>query len=224
MKDKYIAVTLVGGHKLYSMPLFFKYLSRLNIPPQELLISATRTIFDKCMEVYSGEVPVTWIHGKRDLGNDMVVSTTSAREALRTAILERDYEWSLWLDNDILVPPDMIEKFKRLLGKTPDLLWVNAFHPARQKGGNQGRLRHGLGSSFIHRTLLEAVPFYCYELRGKFVGDDYPWKLIVSSFVSVYKFKVKYGILFDVRHAVEDGSIHEFTEEQRAKLNAVYRA
>lgn len=222
MTSGYIAVTLVGGHKLYSMPLFFEYLLNLNTLPEELLISATREIFDKCMEVYTGDIPVTWVHGEGDLGNDRVLSTTAAREALRKVILERGYEWSMWLDNDILVPPDMMGKFKQLLKKKPDLLWVNAFHPARQEGGNTGRMRHGLGSSFIHRELLEAIPFYCYTLRNKFLGDDYPWKVIAGSFSRVYKFETLAGVYFNVKHAVEDGTIHEFTEEQRAKIDEVY--
>lgn len=219
---EYTLVTLIGGHKLYSMPMFWEHIQRLEAQPIKILVSCTEEIFKDAIKSYRGSTPVVWIHGDNDTGNDQIHSTTSAREALRKELIQLPYNWSMWLDNDILVPSDMVERFEFLLTKNPELLWVNAFHPARQPGGKEGMVRHGLGSSFIHRDVLEAVPFVHYILRGKNLGDDYIWKNIVTQFMRTFKFASISGIIFDVKHAVEDGSIHEFMPKQRSEMNEIY--
>jgi len=212
---KYIAVTLVGGHKLYSMPLFFEHLLNLNTLPELLLISTTKEIFDKCMEVYTGNVPVVWIHGEEDTGNDMIVSTTSAREALRKAVLERGYEWALWLDNDMLVPPDLWEKFCILRDREPELVLVNSYHPARQ---DYTDIRHGMATTFTHRDALAGFPFVRAEIRGNHYGDDQIWLHAIRSFRSRKGVKTLTGKFFDVKHMVEDGRIKSFKPEHRDEL------
>ena len=116
----------------------------------------------------------------------------------------------------MLVPSNMIEKFQKLLEMEPEIIYVNAFHPARQEAG---KLRHGLGSSFIHRKVMKIHPFTYGYLEGKYLGDDYLWKMIVNAFFNIYKqFKSRSGILFDVKHLLRNGEIHEFTEKQRREL------
>lgn len=215
MDFDYILVTLVGKHKLYSAPLFWKYIEGLNIQPGEILVSSTKEIFNLFMKPYKGRTPVRWVHGEDDTGNDQIESTTSAREKLRQEILETPYVWSAWLDNDILVPPDYIEKFQKFLEKYPDAVLVNSFHPARQRNE---RMRHGLGSSFIHRDVLSAYPFTMATLRGKNLGDDYLWKILMSQFSSIFGFKMPHGAFFNVKHAIEDGSVREFDENDRGDL------
>lgn len=222
---EYILVTLIGGHKLYSMPLFWEYVEGLNVQPVEIIVSCTKEVYDQAIESYHGVTPVRHIHGEGDLADDHIHSTTAAREALRQELITLPYEWSLWLDNDMLVPPEMIEQFSSLIETEPLLLWVNAFHPARQKAlYARGGERHGLGSSFIHKELLEAVPFIHYRLRGKNLGDDYLWKLIATQFMTNFK-SIMCGIsgrLFNVKHAVEDGSIHTFNEKIQRDIDELY--
>lgn len=222
---KYTLVTLIGGHKLYSMPLFWEYVEKLNTQPVEILVSCTKKVYEKAIKSYHGDGPVRHIHGEGDLADDHIHSTTAAREALRLELIKLPHEWSLWLDNDILVPPEMVEQFCQLLEDDPLLLWVNAFHPARQKKlYARGGERHGLGSSFIHRELLEAVPFIHYRLRGKNLGDDYLWKIIAGHFLSNFKKEMHgtSGKLFNVKHAVEDGGIHVYDEETEREIERLY--
>lgn len=224
---KYTLVTLIGSHKLYSMPLFWKHIEKLNVQPIEILISCTKEVYTQAIETYHGDTSIRHIHGEGDLADDHIHSTTAAREALRQELIKLPCEWSMWLDNDILVPPEMVEQFLLLLEDDPLLLWVNAFHPARQKDlYARGGTRHGLGSSFIHRELLEAVPFIHYRLREKNLGDDYLWKLIVNQFFSIFRKEMTgiSGKLFDVKHAVEDGGIHVYDEETRAEIERLYIA
>ena len=217
---KYAAATLVGKHKLYAMPLFFEYLGKLNILPQEIWISCTEEIYQECMKSYNLDIPVKWLHGEDDLGNDMIHSTTAARNAIREAHLASDYEWVLWLDNDMLVPPNMVDKFLDYLEADPKLQWVHSFHPYRLGDGTS--LRHGLGSCFIHRDLMDC-PFIHIKLRGPDgrlhnLGDDYLWKVIIAQFQGYNWIKGKSGVLFKVDHLRKSGEIIELSGEQLSKI------
>ena len=211
---RYVCVTLVGAHKIYSKKLFFEHLLQLNILPQEMWVACTEKIYNDFTSGIEAEIPIANIRGSDDTGDDRIHSTTSAREALRQKIVSSDYEWSLWLDNDILVPPNLVEKFQTLLQKEPNLLIVNAFHPARQ---DDVKVRHGLGSSFISRELLEAYPFTMARIRGKDLGDDYIWKMVMAQFAS-RGLPMRSGYYFDVKHLTSDGRIKEFSREIKGQL------
>lgn len=204
---KYVLVTLVGGHKLYSMELFFEYISKLEQLPEEIWISCTDEIYTKAVEAYKLQIPIRHIHGGDDTGDDQIHSTTSAREALRVAILGSDYTWSMWLDNDMLVPPDMVEVADTYLATEPELLWIHSFHPCRQNAGESDR--HGLGSCFIHRELLN-IPFVMATVRGRHLGDDYLWINWVGLFRRTRAIATKQGRLFNMKHYREDGLVVEW--------------
>jgi len=211
---RYVCVTLVGGHKLYSKELFFKYLLALNNLPNEIWVASTERIFKEFTEKIDSPVPILHIQGSSDTGDDRIHSTTSARETLRQRIVESNYDWSLWLDNDILVPPDLVEKFQTILRRQPDLLMINAFHPARQ---DDTKVRHGLGSSFISKELLQAYPFTMATIREKDLGDDYIWKMVISQF-SNRDLPIYSGYYFNVKHLTSDGRIKEFDEDIKRQL------
>lgn len=202
---------------------FYDYLNELTIKPEVLLVACTTDIAFKIVDMFINrgpifEHPITmeFIYPPEDKGDDCLPSTTSARETLRKEILKRGYEWSLWLDNDMLVPPDMTETFLKYIKNEPDLLWVHSHHPKRC--GNGEILRHGLGSCYIHRDLLENVPFIMCTIRGRNLGDDYLWIIIVRQF-EVYRWiKVKHGMLFDVIHFGEDGSMLKCKGKAREEL------
>ncbi len=201
---KYVLVTLVGGHKLYSMGLFWEYISKLNQPPEEIWVSCTPAIYAECLKEYGLSVPIKHIHGSDDTGDDQIHSTTAAREALRRAIIESDYEWSMWLDNDMLVPEDMVEIADAHLAANPKLDWIHSYHPCREDGGETDR--HGLGSCFISRELL-GIPFVMATVNDRKLGDDFLWINWVGLFVRMGKVEVKHGNLFDIKHYREDGEI-----------------
>ena len=92
---RYVCVTLVGGHKLYSKELFFKHLLALNNLPNEIWVASTERIFKEFTEKIDSPVPILHIQGSNDTGDDRIHSTTSARETLRQRIIESDYDWSL---------------------------------------------------------------------------------------------------------------------------------
>ena len=221
---EYSLVTLVGNRKIYSAPKFWNYIQKLNDPPARIFVSCTEETFKKFSKSYSGLIPLTWLHGNGDMGNSHILSTTAAREVIRKEVIKLPYDWTLWLDSDILVPHDIIEKFEVLLEKNPKLIWVNGYHPARQEGGDAGRTRHGLASSFIHRDLLEGVPFFSCTIRGMTTGDDYIWKDIAGCLARPFELTILRGIYFDVGHALKDGSIHEFTSEQRTKMDREFKS
>ena len=113
-----------------------------------------------------------------------------------------------------MVPPNLVEKFQILLQRHPDLLIVNAFHPARQ---DDCKVRHGLGSSFISKEVLEAYPFTMATLRGKNLGDDYIWKMVIQHF-GRRGLPILSDYYFDVKHFTKDGRVKEFLPEYKRKL------
>lgn len=204
---RYVLVTLIGGHKLYSMKLFLEHISKLNQQPEEIWISCTDEIYAEAMKEYNLQVPIRHIHGDSDTGDDQIHSTTAAREALRIAILTSDYTWSMWLDNDMLVPPDMVEIADKILQEDPEFLWIHCHHPCRQDAGESDR--HGLGSCFIHRELLN-IPFVMATVNNRNLGDDFLWINWVGLFKRLGGVKVKQGRLFDMKHLREDGLVIEW--------------
>lgn len=209
---KYVCVTLLGAHKMYGMDLFFNHISKLNTPPSEIWISTPKRLYDVFVSGYNLDIPIKHIHNPDDKGDDKIPSTTAAREVLRQEIIKSGYQWSLWLDNDILVPPDMTDQFIDYLDQYTDLVWVHSFHAYRLGDGKEKR--HGLGSSYIHRDLLENIPFIECTFRDVGFGDDFLWIRIVNSFENMGWINTLHGPLFDVLHLRKDGTIvrmEEFT-------------
>ena len=216
----YIAVTLVGGHKLYSMPKFFEYMNKLNKYPDVLFISTTEQIYNECIQNKIINFPVKHIQGKNDKGNDQIESTTSAREEIRLQSLlymqdNPEIEWVLWLDNDIGVPSNLIEKANELL--QPEIVMLNSHHPARQ---DSVELRHGMACTFTHRDALAGFSFVMASIRGMNYGDDQIWLYVVHALARRDHAKAKSisGVLFDVIHFVEDGREKVLPEHLRSQI------
>jgi len=216
---KYIIATLIGNHKTYSIPKFFQRLNELIEQPELLLISTTEEVYKLCPETTN----MRHIQGEDDTGNDTIKSTTSARESIRQHSLNYmemnpDVEWVLWLDNDIGVPPNLIERFRLYLEKKPNLVMVNSHHPARQDGEE---LRHGMACTFTHRDALSAYPFTRASLRGANYGDDQIWLSVIGTlgrFTWRNNLESSGGVFFDVTHFVEDGREKNLPPHLRSNL------
>ena len=212
---KYNIATLIGRHKTYAIPSFFECITKLNQQPETIFVSTTEEIYKQCPPLPN----LKHIQGEFDTGDDTIKSTTSAREKIRTSTLQTDEDWLLWLDNDIGVPVDLIERFETILARKPNLVMAHGVHPARQKNEE---LRHGMACTFTHRDLLSCHPFTRAYLRGANYGDDQIWLSVVGAlgrFTWRKKdFEFESGVLFDVVHFVEDGSVRVVTEKHRGEL------
>jgi len=218
---KYIAATLVGAHKLYSKERFWECINNLTHKPEQFFISTTKDVFDAFTD---GDDTRVHIQGSQDTANDQIKSTTSAREEIRTQALQYmeenpEIEWLLWLDNDMGVSPNLVDRFEVLLTKNPTLVMAHSYHPARQDGE---RLRHGMATTFTHRDALAAYPFTRAYLRGANYGDDQIWLSVLSNFGRftwrAEEFKIISGTIFDVIHFVEDGREKTLPENLRGEL------
>jgi len=224
---KYIVATPVGKQKLYAMKEFIDHLNNLNQLPETLLVSTTPDIFEKCMKFGECKFPVKHVHGSEDNADNMVSSITSAREELRkqsilwmTQHRALKVEWLLWLDNDILVFPDLIEVFESLLSKYPNLIMANSYHPARQ---DEVKVRHGISCTFTHRDALMGLPFMMACVRGAHLGDDQIWLNTMHHMKGIRgqsgeKLEVLGGIFFDVIHLTEDGKKKRFGEQENVVI------
>lgn len=216
---KYIIATLIGKHKTYAIEKFFKHIERLETQPEIILVSTTKEVYDKCPQIPN----IKHIQGDEDTGNDTIISTTSAREAIRVNSLSYmdehpDIEWVLWLDNDIGVPSNLIERFENYLNKKPNLIMVNSHHPARQ---DDCELRHGMACTFTHKDALNAYPFTRAHLRGANYGDDQIWLSVMGAFGRfTWRKNIESagGVFFDVVHFVEDGREKKLPPHLRGDL------
>jgi len=212
---RYCVATLVGRHKIYSTKDFIEHLERVTVQPEVIVVSSIPEIHEIFFR-YQKNIPVVGITGDHDEGRNRIVDTTSARESLRQYIIKNNYEWSLWLDNDILVPSNITEKFLSYLRNNPEVKMVHSYHPARQYGEE---LRHGIGSSFIHKDLLEAYPFTYAEIKGHYLGDDQIWLLVINQLTSIYYPRsIIRGTLFDLKHKREDGTVASLSDKYRDQL------
>jgi len=217
---KYIAATLVGAHKLYSKERFWECIDNLTQQPEVFYISTTKDVFDRFTDDKNNRVH---IQGPEDKADDMIRSTTSAREAIRAHSLiymeeHPEVEWTLWLDNDIGVPPDLVEKLESIIVEYPHLVMAHSYHPARQDGE---QLRHGMACTFTHRDVLAAYPFTRAYLRGANYGDDQIWLSVIGSlgrFTWRDEYKMIGGTIFDIIHFVEDGGEKTLPEHLRGDL------
>lgn len=210
----YSIVTLVGKHKTYCIDLFVEHISKVEPAPKEIVVSSIPEIFELFPGTING-VKVVNITGEYDAGSDRIVNTTSAREALRQHLIKQGYDWSLWLDNDILVPKNIVERAESFLDNNEDVLMIHSYHPARQKNES---IRHGMGSCFVNKKLLNLFPFIYIELNGRQWGDDQIWLNVTQRGQISLRYKVKAGCLFDVAHFIEDGTIRYFEEEQKKEF------
>jgi hypothetical protein len=202
---KYVILTLVGKHKVYAIPQFLEAIKNLDVLPEKIYVSAIPHIIGQFPMTLNG-VPIIGITGEQDTGSDRIINTTSAREKLRTTFLETDYEWSLWLDNDMLVPSNLVELLSRLLEEHPGTKWAHSYHPARQGTGEM--IRHGMGSSFVHRDILEAFPFILAHYQDKWYGDDQIFITIMTYVDRLYKLNmIRKGLLFPFKHLKANGEI-----------------
>jgi len=217
---KYIAATLVGAHKLYCKERFWECIDGLTQQPETFFISTTKEVFDKFTDGKSNRVHIQGVDDKAD---DRIRSTTSAREAIRVHSLEYmekhpNVKWTLWLDNDIGVPMDLIDRFDGVVADKSSLVMAHSYHPARQDGE---QLRHGMACTFTHRDVLASYPFTRAHLRGANYGDDQIW-LSVMSQLGRFTWRDDYemigGTIFDTIHFVEDGREKTLPDHLRGDL------
>lgn len=215
---KYVILTPCGFRQMYAIDDFSKSIKRLEEKPESLILSAHPDV-QKEWPDRIGEVPVKKIHHKKDHGKGGDRIVTFAREKLRKEFLKTGIDWSLWLDNDILVPPNIIREFQRI--KERGKLWIHAHHPKRQaEESPTTEFRSGISSSFIHRDLLKEIPFFRIDLRdsdlieedGVVFGDDQIWKACAISVDRFHRIR-KVGKFFDVGHLNEEGKTIKFKEE-----------
>lgn len=146
MNHRYVILTPLGSHKLYSIPEFLNRINGLDFPPDKLIFCIDS---DQQIDILPTSPNITVL--KNDIGIDTYPSSLiricGARETLRKYFVKNTtVDHALWIDSDILISNNTIDKIFDIISRENPLL-LNIGYP-----GRNGRLWHGGGLMATHKT------------------------------------------------------------------------
>ena len=166
----YVVLSPVGRTRRKYLAQFIKSLKQLEPPPREIVfcidLDSKIVIDDEAITVrYNPEMDC--YHGE-------LKRICSAREILRKHfIYHRDnYELALWIDSDIIVPPETPAVLKRVMDEENCLIVVNKYD------GRSNNQWCGSGLMLTHRHACTASRFWVgniYDKNGveKHLSEDF---------------------------------------------------
>ena len=112
MIPDYALLSPVGSTRLYALEGFFKHIDRFSHKPAEIIVcvdSGTGKEMDRL-----GVTGLARLYANERLQLGMLPRIADAREKLRRYFLRHTkLDWALWLDSDILAPPELPEGAER---------------------------------------------------------------------------------------------------------------
>ncbi|MHA1288233.1 MAG: hypothetical protein ACTSPB_12590, partial [Candidatus Thorarchaeota archaeon] len=119
--EPYILLSPVGAHKFKYLDSFIKFVRLLKPPPEEIVLCVDLDSgFDRSYEnvrvLFSPEI------GASPTTLDRICS---AREILRNYFIYGSYNYALWLDTDIIPPPELPKILYDIMEKHQTLIVVN---------------------------------------------------------------------------------------------------
>jgi hypothetical protein len=128
VRDGYLLLSPVGDHRKMYLPRFIEAVMRLSPPPEEVVL---------CVDADSECFPPQPVSRQiRFLVNPAIEYSRgdlqricSAREILRKFFIyhPRRFEYALWVDSDILIPPNTMETLKKVMEEENCLVVVNKY-------------------------------------------------------------------------------------------------
>jgi len=87
---------------------------------------------------------------------------------LRKYFIKSKYEWALWLDSDIIPPPELPKILYEIAIKENALCVVNAYP------GRNGKYWHGAGCMLTHKDVCKVSKFGIpyFSSTGKHLSED----------------------------------------------------
>ena len=205
----YVVLSPVGKTRLHHLEAFTESLKRLQPPPREIVfcvdLDSGIVVDDADITIrYSSEMSV--YHGE-------LKRICSAREILRKHfIYHRDnYELALWIDSDIIVPPETPAVLKEKMDEKNCLVVVNKY------AGRNNNLWCGSGVMLTHRHACTASRFWVgniYDEKGveKHLSEDFVFFAIFDQGKPLFRrWTGKQGRICDeyvkVRHLMEQKKV-----------------
>jgi hypothetical protein len=167
----YVVMSPVGNRKGYILDDFIKHAKRLDPPPKEIVLCLAMdhgfdlNRFKDCVIRYSTKIAAE---------DGSLERICDSREVLRRFFIyhPEKYEYALWIDTDVLCPPETPARLLEEMEKKNCLIVVN-----KTPGRGGERLLCGSGVMLTHRHALTASRFWVgniYTAEGveKHLSED----------------------------------------------------
>lgn len=131
MMPEYIVLSPVGDHRADYLDEFIEAVKNFNPPPKEIVLCLD---LDTKLQINNENVTVKY---SPEIGSNpsMLSRICSAREILRNHFIYNKYELALWIDSDIICPPELPETLYDVMEKEQCLIVVNKYQ-GRGEGNN----------------------------------------------------------------------------------------
>ena len=164
MIPKYIALSPIGDHKYETIPAFLEALRNQDPPPDDIVFC-----FDVDTALNPEEYGVTVRYSPElSVGRGILERICSAREILRKHFIyhPKDYQFGLWVDCDIVVPPNLFRTLYEKMEEENALVVVNKYQG--RVHGDEKRMWCGSGVMLTHKIACMVSQFYL----GKVPRED----------------------------------------------------
>jgi len=185
---KYVVLTPIGAHKLYALEEFFKHIARFNYKPEMVVVAPDPEILYDVLDLSDvlGELTLLVLLAEYpNVYHSHLARITKARETLREWFLKSNYEYALWLDSDILAPPELPEKLLEVALETKAVVVRNGYP------GRSGVIWHGSACMLTHRYACEVGRFIVTSINGMNISEDYNFFSLIKGAEPIIKHKVK---------------------------------
>lgn len=181
--EPYILLSPLGDTRAYATEEFFKHIGNFIYKPSEIVV---------CVEPKAeAELDRLSITGLTKLYGDLTLQSSClpriayAREKLREYFLNTSLDWALWLDSDILAPPELPEKLLQVADEKNSVLICNKY-PGRGE-----EKWSGSGCILTHRVACDVGRFMVVSLdagdRRKNISEDYNFFSLVTGAAPIIK-------------------------------------
>lgn len=181
--EPYILLSPLGDTRVYATEEFFKHVGNFIYKPAEIVVCVEPKVESELNRL--GITEITKLLGNLRLRAGYLPRIAYARERLREYFLNTSLDWALWLDSDILAPPELPEKLLQVADEKNSILICNKY-PGRGE-----EKWSGSGCILTHRIACDIGRFMVVSLDvgdiRKNICEDYNFFSLVTGAASIIK-------------------------------------
>jgi len=168
---RYIVLSPVGNRKGYIIGSFLEAVRKFDPPPEEIVLCVS---VDAPYDLKTFGDAVIRFNPEISVGDGWLERIASAREILRNYFIYGPYDLALWIDTDIICPPETPKTLYEVMEKEKCLIVVN-----KVEGRNMdGRLLCGSGVMLTDKIACTASKFWIgriMDMEGveKHLSEDF---------------------------------------------------
>lgn len=189
MMNDYIVLTPIGKNKTYVIDKFIKSIEKLQPLPNRLIFCKDSD--ETFLIPNSDNVDIIILENSFGLTSlkDSLDRIKGAREVLRNYfILCKDIDYALWIDSDILVPPETFSKMFSML-KKENCLTVNN----KYKGRMTEDYWSGSGLMLTTKDACTLSTFFTSTYKDNLIGsEDFMFLKVLDWLLTLDSIKIPY--------------------------------